>query len=321
MDRGDAERQSRPKRRFRNFVEYSFYLVFSKITRLMGEQNVRRLGALVGTLANALVKRRTRLAEANLAMVFPEVPAQERGRIVRACWRHFCTMTLAYVRDSSIPFEQVATGFEVVGREHFEEALAGDTAVLLLSAHFGAWEAALSVLTSFGRKITVVGRQLDNPKLQERLVEGRTRGGIELLDRRNAARELVRAIREKAIVVLLIDQAVQSHEGEKVPFFGHLAWTTTSPARMAVKYRVPISTVFTYPPRAGVKGRLEFEPMITPSSLAGEELEPARIMQRVNERIEARIRRDPGIWLWFHDRWKGAGEPAQAACSTEGGNR
>ncbi len=310
MTREGTESGTKRKPSLRHYTEYAAYLVFSKIGRFIGERNLHRFGALVGAAAHNIVKRRTSLAHRNLSMIFPAMEQDERDRIVRRCWDHFCTMPLEYVRDSSIPFSEVAARFDVVGREHFEAALALDRAVLLLSAHFGSWESALGVLTGFGRKVTVVGRKLDNSLLQERLYEGRTRTGVELLDRRSAARDLVRAINEKAIIVLLVDQAVQHQEGEKVPFFGHLAWTTTAPARMAVKYKVPISTVFAYPPPIGGRARLEFEPMIDPETLSGEASTPAHLMQRVNERIEARITRDPDLWLWFHDRWKEAGEEA-----------
>jgi Kdo2-lipid IVA lauroyltransferase/acyltransferase len=301
-----VEHRRKRRSRIRNSVEYGAYVLFSRVVRLLGERNLQRMGALLGALAYRLVGRRPRLALLNLTRAFPDMPAGQRDGIVRACWRHFCTMVLMYARDTSLPFEQVSTRSDVVGREDFEAALAGGRAVLLISAHFGSWEAALPTLTTFGRKVTVVGRLLDNPKLQERLFEGRTRGGVELLDRRNAARELIRAINEKAIVVLLVDQAVQSKEGEKVPFLGQPAWTTTSPARLALKYKVPIATVFAYPPQGDRRGRLEFEPAIHPDSLAGEEASPARITERVNDRISARIRRDPHLWLWFHDRFKEA---------------
>jgi KDO2-lipid IV(A) lauroyltransferase len=292
----------------RHYAEYALYLVVAWLARVLGERNLGRLARLLAAISGRVVERRTALATRNLELAMPELTPRERKRIVERCWTHFVRMSLDYVRTSSIPFETIADEFEVIGREQLERAVASDKAVLLVSAHFGAWENALSLAIQFGRKVTVVGRRLDNPLLHRRIYEGRTRGGITLLDRRIATRGLVGAIGEKHIVVLLVDQAVQPSHGEIIPFMGHPAWTTVGPARLAVKYDLPIVPVFTYP-SDGTRGPwLEFDPMIVPSEAPEESRTPAGLMALINERIAARIRRDPHLWLWFHDRWKGIEE-------------
>ncbi|MFA6956752.1 MAG: lysophospholipid acyltransferase family protein [Thermoanaerobaculia bacterium] len=292
----------------RHYAEYSLYLVVAWLARFLGERNLGRLAGFMAAISGRVVERRTRLATRNLELTMPELTTAERKKTVDRCWKHFVRMSLDYVRTSSIPFNAIASEFEVIGRENMERAVASGKAVLLVSAHFGAWENALSVAAQFGRKVTVVGRRLDNPLLHRRIYEGRTRGGITLLDRRVATRGLVSAIGEKEIIVLLVDQAVQPSQGEIIPFMGHPAWTTVGPARLAVKYDLPIVPVFTYPSDGGRKPRLEFEPMIVPSEAPDASRTPAGIMTLLNERISARIRRDPHLWLWFHDRWKGIDE-------------
>lgn len=297
----------------RHRLEYALYLVFRSVARTIGDGGLDALGSFVAGLASKLVRRRTELADRNLAMVYPDMPDSERERIVRACWKHYATESIRYVRDSGVSFEQIAKRFDVEGRACMEHALSFDKGVILFSAHFGSWENALSVLTQFGRKVVVVGRVLDNPLLHQRLFEGRTRSGFELLDRRAAARELVRALQEKAVVVLLLDQAVREHEGAIVPFLGRASWTTTAPARLAGKYGCPVLSVFTYPAEAGRRERVEFGPVLETDGL-----DEVGIMTLVNERIGQHVHVDPHLWLWFHDRWKGVGEstgPAEASSS------
>lgn len=289
----------------RHYAEYALYLVVAWLARVLGERNLGRLASVIAAISGRVVERRTTLAARNLALAMPELSPAERQSIVDRCWTHFVRMSLDYVRTSSIPFDTIAGEFEVTGREHMERAVATGKAVLLVSAHFGAWENALSVAAQFGRKVTVVGRRLDNPLLHNRVYEGRTRGGITLLDRRVATRGLVNAIGQNEIIVLLVDQAVQPSQGEIIPFMGHPAWTTVGPARLAVKYDLPIVPVFTYPSVEGKKPLFEFEPMIIPSEAPEQSRTPAGLMTLLNERISARIRRDPHLWLWFHDRWKG----------------
>lgn len=297
----------------RHRLEYALYLVFRSVARRIGDGGLDALGSFVASLASKLVRRRTELADRNLAMVYPDMAASERERIVRACWKHYATESIRYVRDSGVSFEQIAKRFDIEGRAFMEHALSFDKGVILFSAHFGSWENALSILTQIGRKVVMVGRVLDNPLLHQRLFEGRTRSGFELLDRRAAARELVRALQEKAIVVLLLDQAVREHEGAIVPFLGRACWTTTAPARLARKYGCPVLSVFTYPAEAGRRELVEFGPVLETDGL-----DEVGIMTLVNERIGQHVHAEPHLWLWFHDRWKGVGEsagPAEASSS------
>jgi KDO2-lipid IV(A) lauroyltransferase len=298
----DPENEAGPESKvsLRHRLEYVLYLTVRAVARIVGDRGLDAFGSFVAWSASRLVKRRTELATRNLAMVWPDMEAEARERIVRACWKHYATESIRYVRDSGIPFETIAKRFAVGGRENMEHALSFDKGVLLLSAHFGSWENALSLLSGFGRKVVVVGRVLDNPLLHRRLYEGRTRSGFELLDRRAAARDLLRALQQKAIVVLLVDQAVREREGAIVPFLGHDAWTTTSPARLAAKYRCPILSVFTYPATAEEGPRVEFEPVVET-----EGLDDVGVMKLVNEQIGGHIAAEPHLWLWFHDRWKG----------------
>lgn len=285
----------------RHRLEYALYLVVRGVARLVGEPGLAAFGRFVAFAASKLVRRRTDLALRNLAMVYPEMTEAERRRIVRACWRHYATESIRYIRDSGVPMETLLSRFELEGLDHLERALSEDKGVIMTSAHFGSWEHALGTLGRFDRKVAVVGRVLDNPLLHERLQEGRTRSGFELLDRRAAARELVRALHEKAIVLLLVDQAVKEHEGDIVPFLGHDAWTTTSHARLAKKYGCPILSCFCYPADGAGRGRIVFSPVIDPTGL-----DDIGITRLVNDEISRRIDADPHLWLWFHDRWKNA---------------
>ena len=63
--------------------------------------------------------------------------------------------------------------------------------------------------------------QNKEPKLLERdLTRSRARTGIDLVNKRGAARSLVRGLHEKRTIVLLPDQAVRPSEGILVPFLG-----------------------------------------------------------------------------------------------------
>jgi KDO2-lipid IV(A) lauroyltransferase len=127
-----------------------------------------------------------------------------------------------------------------------------------------------------------------------------------VVDRRKAARFLLKSLSDNAVVVLLPDQAVQPKEGVLVPFLGRDAWTTVVPAKMALRARSTIVFAFCIPD--GLRHRLEFEEPIRADLLTEGESDPVMLTQRINDVISRRIISRPELWLWMHDRWKGTGE-------------
>jgi KDO2-lipid IV(A) lauroyltransferase len=143
---------------------------------------------------------------------------------------------------------------------------------------------------------------LDNEFLERDLSRIRSRTGAEVLDRRHAARAMMRALSHNAVVVLLPDQAVLPREGALVPFLGRDAWTTTVPAKLAERHGSTIVFAFCIPDETG--HRLEFENPIRVDQLNKAESDPVALTKRINEVISRRIAARPELWLWMHDRWK-----------------
>jgi KDO2-lipid IV(A) lauroyltransferase len=131
-----------------------------------------------------------------------------------------------------------------------------------------------------------------------------------VVDRRRAARALMKGLAENAVVILLPDQAVQPREGVLVPFMGRKAWTTDAPAKLALRSGATIVFGFCIPDRT--RHRLEFEGPIVVDELNESERNPTALTERINDVISRRIAAHPELWLWMHDRWKGTGESSQS---------
>jgi KDO2-lipid IV(A) lauroyltransferase len=179
--------------------------------------------------------------------------------------------------------------------------------VFLLSAHFGSWELGAIRAGMLGEPISPVVRPLDNLLLEEELARRRTRFGNRLIAKKDAAREILRAMRANQTVAILIDQNVIAQEAIFVPFFGRLAATSPSLALLQLKTGAAVVPAFTRP-LGGGRYRLEFgEPILSeefadPGSERGERIRKATA--RYMEVTEAVVRSQPSAWLWMHNRWK-----------------
>lgn len=294
------------KRKKHFLLEQVEYLVFRGLTRIMRSvtsETASRWGRALGSASGRIIASRSRRALANLHAVFPELSEEGRRELVRKCWKHFGDSALQYLRYVDGGLDELVTRSEVADRETFERVFAENRGIIVVTPHFGSWELAGLLLGTFGLPVTLVARSLDNRLLNRDLEKSRTRSTLEIVDRRRAARPLVRALERKSIVVLLPDQGVKPRDGLLVPFLGRDAWTTSAPARLALRFDSPIAVVFCPPVPGGC--RIEIATIIDPVSLPAAERSVAAITRKINDVFSERIRRDPEYWLWMHDRWKG----------------
>jgi Kdo2-lipid IVA lauroyltransferase/acyltransferase len=300
----DATRakKKRKKNRSVEWMEYALFRTVQGVLRLLGRRAVRNVGMGVGALAFRVARRRTNLVLRNLEHALPATPPTGQREIARRCWQHFAVETLQYVRTIGADPGRIEPTAEIIDHGYLEIVLAKKRGVVLYTAHFGAWESAISLLARVDLRFSVVARPLDNQLLEALLERSRRRFGVDMVHRRNAARALMRALSRGDGVIVLPDQAVSPREGILVPFVGRPAWTTPAPARLALRFGVPLLGVFCY--RRGDRVIAELAPPILTEGLTDDGDTVRELTTRMNDAISERIRRDPELWLWMHDRWK-----------------
>jgi len=286
--------------------EYALFRLIAGTFRRASPESIARWGGRTGAFAGRVLPRRTKLARRNLELVFPGIEPGERDRIVEECWKHYGRTTFEFMHSIDQSIESIAGRFTLSDEIRSALRAIDSTGGILVTAHFGSWEFAIAILAQLEREKAAVARPLDNPRIDEHLNRARLRAGVQILDRRNAARPLIQTLSRGGVVAMVADQAVQPREGILVPFLGVPAWTTPAPARLALRFDVPIYCGFAWPDPASGHLRLEVDPPIIPARLPEELRTPEYITTQMNELISTRIRQNPELWLWMHDRWKGA---------------
>ena len=295
----------RKKSRITQRSEYALYRAVAWFARRLSKNGVLRWGDRLGNLARRILRSRDRLAMRNLHETFPDKSEPELRATLDACWRHFGREALFSIRMQDMPIDAIARECRIVNAEILEAAIARGKGVILISAHFGAWEVGGLALMGIVKNVRTIARPLDNEFLERDLANIRSKTGAAVLDRKRAAREMMQALTENAVIVLLPDQAVLPREGVLVPFLGRPAWTTPVPAKMAIRRGAAIVFAFCIP--HGSEHQLEFGNPILVDQMTEGECEPVALTKRINEVISNRIAAQPELWLWMHDRWKGTG--------------
>ncbi len=86
-------------------------------------------------------------------------------------------------------------------------------------------------------------------------------------------------------------------------FFDQMALTTTLPAQLAIKFNLEIVPIYI---KRNLDDSFEME-ILKPIALdKNEDLITQKINTtiKLNKILEEMISRDPGQWIWTHNRWK-----------------
>jgi len=288
------------KARFRRWRARAAHALLRALAPPLGRLRlpaVQRVGRLFGRLGWLFGRRDRRRALEHLALAFPERSAAERRALARAAFLHQGMNLAEDLHLSRRGCADVARTVDAEGWERVEALRAAGRGVLIVTGHCGNWELLAAAINCRGLGMRVVARALDEPELQDLLVAFRRRFGSETIERARpgAARELLRALREGALG-MLIDQDTRV-EGVWVPFFGRPAYTPVGAAKVALR-----------PDVAAVPAFIERRPdgthlarFLPPLDLPPDETEATALMTRV---IEDQILRRPEQWVWMHRRWR-----------------
>lgn len=265
-----------------------------------------RLGELAGLLVYLCDVRHRRIGMRNLAIAFPDKPVSERRRILRASLINLgrTAIEIAYLAhaDAAAVSRMVRFSDEALWHRVMEGSR--ETGLLVLAGHFGNWELLVYTNALRGYPVSLVHRTIRNPAIDHWLNGVRARAGTRLVRKASAARDVLRTLKEKGILVMPFDQNSTRDLGVFVDFFGLPASTTSGLARVGLRSGVPVFPVF--PVREGGTGRHVVHPFppLHLERTGDMEQDVRRATQQLSDVFEDMVRRYPEQWLWVHRRWK-----------------
>ncbi len=184
------------------------------------------------------------------------------------------------------------------GLENYTRAKAQGRGVLIPTAHLGNWELSAFAHAYLTEPMHIVVRPLDNPRLDAWVERRRALSGNHIIYKKEAAREILKALHAGDAVGILIDQNVVPAEGVFIHFFGRKACAGTAFVKFAHHTGAPVVPGFALWEEKESRYVLRFYPEI---EMTGDVQADT---QRVHAFLESVIRQYPDQWLWVHRRWK-----------------
>jgi KDO2-lipid IV(A) lauroyltransferase len=261
----------------------------------------------MGRLYGRLGGPRSRTALINLRVAFPDWSDDERRRVMVGHFENLGRHLAEIAQLGGSHRNVLLAGIEVEGFEHYQAARESspDGGVILMTAHFGAWEMCAAGLVQRGLPLVAIHRELGNPLVEQMVRDWRSAIGLELLPLGRAAVGALRVLRQGRTLVALADQNAGREEGLFVPFFGRPASTRSALVRLAMRTGAPLVPAYAFRQAGSPAGRhrIRFFPAL---ELEREGAEGAleRNLTHMNRAIEEAIRQAPDHWMWGHRRWR-----------------
>jgi len=254
-----------------------------------------------------VVRYRRHVVWNNLCNAYPDKTDEERRRLMRGFYHHFCNIVAETIKYTTISRRNIMRRMTFKGCEQVAEILNSGQSIALLLGHYGNWE----WVTSFALWLPPVQRpvilgQLYHPlenRIFDRLVlKMRNRMGPVCVPMSESLRWVISNKNEGRMTMLgyISDQVpVWQNIHHWLRFLNQETPVFTGVERIARQQRQAAVYLDVKCVRRGYY-ECEFQVMSRDVASLGEH----ELTNDYFARLEQTINRAPQYWLWSHNRWK-----------------
>lgn len=267
--------------------------------RFFSHRFLHGLGKILGsfTFYTMTSYRKRALSNLSLAKDLHLTPIQIR-KIAKESFQNLVTTCLEYSKfafkkdlSSSVICENPEIALDLIAKKQ---------GIVFFCGHQSNWEVLFLDGTQRMPGVAI-GRPIKNLFLYSWITSIREKFGGKMVTPHQAMREGFRALKQGKFLGIVGDQGMPE-SGFLSTFLGRKAWTSPSPAILAYRAKCPIIVATTR--RDNGKYFIHYSDPIWPDLAKSLEEETTSIMTTTLKLFEDSIHKNPGEWLWQHNRWK-----------------
>ena len=258
-------------------------------------------GTLCTFILRDLIHYRRAVIMDNLRRSFPDKSEAELNRICRGTYANLSEQIINTISQSGVSEKTLLHRMVITNAEATRKAINGRSAILL-TAHYGPWEAGSTVSLVFPEQtIVAVYHKITSPVMDELMKRIRMHKNVELVDMKRTMRHCIDNRNKRPMAMgLIADQNPVLRANMRWYRFLH-QWTAffEGGEALAMKYHLPVSY---RSPRRISAGHYEASFSLI---YDGESpIAPGEITERYVRLLENDINAHPEMWMWSHRRWK-----------------
>ncbi len=248
---------------------------------------------------------RKKIAMVNLNIVYGNTKTvEEKKNIYKESLINLGHVAINYLRLPYLDSRFWEENCKITNEKELKRLVSRKTGILFIAGHLGMWDLAAGKLGHSGFNISVIGKKIKSPVINELVLDSRRRMKAGVLRNKNIMDAVLDILNAKNMVAMAIDQNFRSSKGIYLDWMGRPASSVRS-ASYVVK-KTGVSVLNAYMVQNGPK---DFEVII------GDEItwekypeDPEKELvinsQKQADAVQKIILEKPELWFWLHKRWK-----------------
>ena len=280
------------------FIQFLIIIIFFLIFKILGLKLASNISSKILSLFGPFFRSK-KVIESNILKAFPDLDHNNVKKIIYKMWSNYGRILSEYVFLKDFRNSTLQDNFTIKGQEILNKIKESNQPVIFVSGHFNNFELMAMHIEKSGINLAAIYRPLNNKflnfimeKIRKKYIcKNQIKKGI------SGTKQLLSFFKKGSSIALMIDQRVS--QGIKSNFFKHEALTTTIPAQFVKKFNCKIVPI--YIERTNyVNFRLTIQ---EPREYHSDETIES-ITLDLNNLLEKMILKNPGQWIWSHNRWK-----------------
>jgi Kdo2-lipid IVA lauroyltransferase/acyltransferase len=285
-------------------IVYKLFLVLIFILRKLPKSFLRNFFKFIAYLGYLFARKTNRIIETNLNFVFENsLSKDEIKKIQKYSYFNMILWVQSLIENLDVSDEELKRTVKIENEDIIKDLVKQNKPIILISAHYGNIEMLSCYINKFVTPLSQVARESNFSEVDEFIIKAREASGSKIIFKTGALKKLVKALMKKEAVSLLIDQNINSKDGEEVEFLGKKAYQTASTATLARKFDAYIIPVAIFNEENYNYKIKVYEPII-PIKTDNEKDDIKQISQLEANAISAIIYEDKKQWFWPHKRFK-----------------
>jgi KDO2-lipid IV(A) lauroyltransferase len=243
--------------------------------------------------------RSKQLIKSNIQRAIPQIKLQEINNIKKSMWNNYGRTLSEYMFLKNFRNNELESNINLEGSAILEQIKNEKKPVIFVSGHLSNFELMAMQIEKSGINLAAIYRPLNNIFLNV-LIERIRKKYIcknQIKKGTGGVRQLLRLYKKGYSIALMIDQRVS--EGIKSKFFNEDAFTTTLPAQFIKKFNCKVVPIY-----IERFDNINFNIKIDKPIEFSRNISTEKITRDLNICLEKMILKDPGKWIWSHNRWK-----------------
>jgi len=277
------------------FIQFLIISILFMLFKVLGLKLSSTFSKLIFGLLGPFFRSK-QIINKNILKAFPNLSNTEINKISKTMWENYGRILSEYMFMNDF---RLKNKIEVRGQEILDKIKRDNERVIFISGHFNNFELMAMHIEKSGIDLAAIYRPLNNKFLNYFMEKIRKKYICKNQIKKGSSgtRQLLSLFKKGSSIALMIDQRVS--EGIKSNFFKHDAFTTTIPAQFVKKFKCKVVPIY-IERIEGIKFRLTVDSPINFSK--DEKIDTITLM--LNSLLEKMILKNPGQWIWSHNRWK-----------------